>query len=193
MSRLWTFAGVLTMMGCTIHSRKDLQDIETQLKHAISENETCLAWLKESDVYHRLDRTFILHGDDSYAATKTVIERNASDNEKMDLLRLNNLAAVCRKHNLENFGQVHPDFIALLAKWYAEDDALLVELLRDRLTIGHANQIVYARLITRLALLILCVIVRTVSSAATLTGSIVRATDGGYHRHLLPFRRVGKK
>lgn len=136
-------------MGCTLQVKKELQQIETQLKYATSENATCQAWLKESDVYQRLNKSFIVYGDDWEAANKIIIERYPYDSEKADLLRLNNLAAVCRKNNLENFGRIHPDFVALLAQWYAEDDALLVELLRDRLTIGHANKIVYIRLSAR--------------------------------------------
>jgi hypothetical protein len=148
-SRLWTFACVLALMGCTLQAKKELQQIETQLKYATSENATCQAWLKESDVYQRLNKNFILHGDDSEAANKIIIERYPYDSEKANLLRLNNLAAVCRKNNLENFGHIHPDFVVLLAQWYAEDDALLVELLKDRLTIGHANKIANMRLSAR--------------------------------------------
>lgn len=148
-SRFWSFASVLALMGCTMQAKNELQDIETQLKYATSENATCQAWLRESDVYQRLNKNFIVHGDDSEAANKIIIERYPYNSEKADLLRLNNLAAVCRKNNLENFGHIHPDFVALLAQWYAEDDALLVELLRDRLTIGHANKIAYIRLSAR--------------------------------------------
>ena len=144
-SRFWTFASVLALVGCTLQPQKEVQHIESQLKYATSENATCQAWLKESDVYQRLNKTFIVHGDDSEAANKIIIDRYPYDSEKADLLDLNNLAAVCRKNDLENFGHIHPDFVTLLAQWYAEDDALLVELLRDRLTIGQANKIVYTR------------------------------------------------
>jgi len=148
-SRFWISAYVLALMSCTLHAKKDVQQIETQLKSATSENAACQAWLKESDVYQRLNKLFIMHRDDSQAANKIIIERYPADSEKVDLLRLNNLATVCRKSNLENFGRIHPDFVSLLAQWYAEDDALLVELLRGRLTIGHANKVVDTRLSAR--------------------------------------------
>ncbi len=148
-ARFWTFACALALMGCTLHARKEVQHIESELKYATSENATCQAWLKTSDVYQRLNKNFIVDGDDSEAADKILIDRYPYDGEKVDLLRLNNLAAVCRKNNLENFGRIHPNFVSLLAQWYAQDDALLGELLRDRLTIGHANKIVYMRLSAR--------------------------------------------
>jgi hypothetical protein len=148
-ARFWTFACALALMGCTLQARKEVQHIESELKYATSENATCQAWLKQSDVYQRLNKSFILQENDSEAANKILIERYPYDSEKAELLRLNNLAAGCRKNNLENFGHIHPEFVALLAKWYAEDDALLVELLGERLTIGHANKIVSTRLSAR--------------------------------------------
>lgn len=148
-SRVWAVVCVLVMTACSMQPRKDPQHIEAQLNFATSENAICQAWLKQSDVYQRLNKTFILHDDHSDAENKMAMDRNASDAEKADLLRLNNLAAVCRKSNLENFGRIHPEFVALLAAWYAQDDALLVELLEDRLSIGRANQIVHTRLSAR--------------------------------------------
>ena len=148
-ARFWTFACVLALMGCTLHARKDVQHIESQLKYATSENATCQAWLKTSTVYQRLNKNFIVAGDDTEAADKILIERFPYEGEKADLLRLNNLAAVCRKNNLENFGRIHANFVSLLAQWYAQDDALLGELLSDKLTIGHANRLVYMRLSAR--------------------------------------------
>ena len=148
-SRFWTIASMLAVMGCTPQAQREVQHIETELKYATTENASCQAWLKQTDVYQHLNKSFILQENDSEAANKVLIERYPYDSEKAELLRLNNLAAGCRKNNLENFGQIHPEFVALLAKWYAEDDALLVELLRDRLTIGHANEIVSTRLAAR--------------------------------------------
>jgi hypothetical protein len=88
-----------------------------------------------------LEKILILNEDDSDTARKRTMERNATASEKEDVVRLNTLAAVCRKNNLENFGRVHPDFVALLAKWYADDDELTLELLKDEVTIGEANAI----------------------------------------------------
>jgi len=139
--RLGIFAAVLAVMGCAPHAQKQVRHIETQLKHAISQNEHCQAWLKQSDVYERLEKIFILNEDDSDKARKLLVERNAVESEKQDLVRLNNLAAVCRKNNLQNFGRVHPDFVALLAQWYAQDDELMLELLKDEISIGKANEI----------------------------------------------------
>jgi len=148
-SRLWGFALALALAGCAVNARKDTEEVEAQLKYAASENAVCRAWLRESDVYRRANETFVLDEDQVNTERKMALDRNASDNEKVDLLRLNNLAAVCRKKNLENFGRVHPEFVALIATWYAEDDALLAELLGDRVTIGEANRIVQTRLSAR--------------------------------------------
>lgn len=150
-SRVWALVCVLAVTACSMPARKDPQHIEAELKYATSETANCQAWLRQSEVYRRLENRFILHDDDGDAENKMGTDRNASDTEKADLLRLNNLVAVCRKSNLENFGRVHPDFVALLAAWYAQDDALLLELLEDRLSIGRANQIVHTRLSARQA------------------------------------------
>lgn len=148
-SRLGTFAGVLALTGCAIHGQKQARHIEGQLKYAISQNELCQAWLEQSDVYQRLETILILSEDDSHPAKKLLIERNAAESEKDDLVRLNNLAAVCRKNNLEYFGRVHDDFVALLATWYAENDELILDLLKDEITIGKANEIANQRIAER--------------------------------------------
>ena len=148
-SGLGTCAVVLALLGCGIQSQKRAQHIESQLKYAISENETCQAWLRKSDVYKRLDKILVLREDDSDVSRKIRIDRNAEVSEKEDLLRLNNLAAVCRKNNLENFGRVHPEFAALLAGWYAESDEALLELLKEEVTIGEANELANKRMAER--------------------------------------------
>lgn len=150
-SRLCSTAVALTVLGCAIPGARDTRHIEAELKYASSESAVCQGWLRQSDVYRHLSNTFILHGDQSDAENRMAIERNASDSEKADLLKLHDRAAVCRRNNLENFGRVHPDFVALLAAWYSEDDALLVELLADRVSVGQANRVVHARLSARQA------------------------------------------
>ena len=177
-SRCWAIASVLAVMGCTLQAQREVQHIETQLKYATGENATCQAWLKQSDVYQRLNKSFILQENDSEAANKIRIERYPYDSEKAELLRLNNLVAECRKNNLENFGRIHPEFVALLAKWYAADDALLVELLRERLTIGHANKIVSMRLSARR------------SESKTVGGTITQQLETSYRSGMADRRRA---
>lgn len=149
LSRACTLTLALALVGCASEGQKPPRQTENRLKYAIGQNERCQKWLRAHDVFQRLEDIFILNPDDIHAADKVLIQRTATDGEKQDLLRSHNLQAVCRKDNLENFGDLHPDFAALLAKWYAEDDRLLLELLNDRVAVGEANAITRKRMAQR--------------------------------------------
>jgi hypothetical protein len=137
-SRLLTLALVASLMGCAAQTEPDQRGVEARLRDALNQNARCEAWLQNKEVYQRL--TSIMAFEVSGAETKLHIDRHARDEEKRDLLTLNNLTAECRKRNLENFGDLHPEFVTLAARWFAQDDAVLLQLLRDEITLGQANR-----------------------------------------------------
>ena len=143
--RFGLIAVLLSLTGCATQAQKQSKTMETQWEHAASEQKLCKAELERSDAHQRIKDILILKPNDPNAVTKMTIERYATKQEKENLLAWNQHKSTCNKQFIENLGDVHLEFAMLAAKWSAEDDALLVHILKDKLTLGGANEVRHTR------------------------------------------------
>ena len=131
--------------ACATQAQQQYKAMEAQLSHTIEGSKKCGADLQNEDAYQRSAQIFILGANDPDAVKKMTIERFATQSEKNDLMHLTSLQSSCRKMNLDNIGNVHSDFVTLLAGWYAENDEIIVNIVRDNMTIADANEVLNKR------------------------------------------------
>jgi hypothetical protein len=137
------------LTGCATQAQKQHQQMQTQLQYTLSENKRCQAEMKKEEAHQRVEATLISGENDPNAIKKMLINRVATQAEKEDLMVVYDRLAVCRKNTLNNLGSVHPDFVALLARWYSENDETLVMILKEEVTIGAANEVLNKRFAKR--------------------------------------------
>jgi hypothetical protein len=128
------------LTACATQAQKQAQNLVNQLKYAQTEALTCTATIEKSDVYKRADQFLIMKPNDPDAIKKMTIDRFATDSEKDDLLQVHSLASVCRKQMLENLEKAHPDYAALMASFAAQNDEILVHIMKSEITLGKANE-----------------------------------------------------
>lgn len=127
-------------------AQKQAQQMKTTIGQVINNVQICYSARKKDDAYQRINQIYILDENDPNALRKMMIDRYASEEEKEDFLKLQVLHDPCRRVALKGFGKVHPEMATLIASFYAENDELRAKLLKDKLTIGEANEIINNRI-----------------------------------------------
>jgi len=133
---------VFLLAGCATQAQIQYKQMSSNMDKTRNESDTCYYKAEASDAYQKINRIYILDENDPKALKKMMINRYASKEEKEGFLELNAIITPCRGIALQGLSKVHPDFVTLYSKWYAENDGLIVQVLKGKITIGEANEIV---------------------------------------------------
>ena len=142
-------AAILAAAGCATQAQREYVRMQQAAQTANANLKACVDGVHGSDVYARLNKVLILNENDPQAPEKMSIDRVATDAEKKDVLALHALMQKCRARALQDFGAIHPAYVALLAKWFSENDEEAAPLLQGKQTFGQINTITNRRLPVR--------------------------------------------
>lgn len=131
----------LTLSGCATQAQMQYQQMLTQSQHAQKVYVDCQKGAQGTETWARLNSTFVLEANDTNAIRKMAIGRSATAEEKADLMEYRTKLQPCRQQALEGFGMVHPLYVSMLARWFSENDDLLLKLIKDEITVGEANRL----------------------------------------------------
>lgn len=131
----------LTLAGCATQAQIQYQHMLTQSQNTQEAFTACQKGVQSTEIWARLNRVFIIEANDPNAIRKMGIDRNATEQEKADLLEYRTSMQPCRQRALEGFSKVHQLYVSMLASWFAENDEHLLKLVKDEITVGEANRI----------------------------------------------------
>ena len=137
---LGLYLACLIVAGCATHAQRQYQQLETQYRAAFSSMNSCFETLRETSVMQRLNEIFIVDTNDPRTVEKLALRSHVTEQEAQDIVKFSVMRRPCYKIALEEFGQVHPEYVASLATVFAEADADLAKAINNELTIGEINQ-----------------------------------------------------
>jgi hypothetical protein len=140
----------LPLVACATPAERQLQKITTASEQLWIEYHSCMTNIERTAAYQRLDRAFILKGNDPRSIEKMGIDRFARDQEKADLLENKKTASRCNQYLFNGFAEVNPGFTVLMARFTSEDDELVLRTIQDEVTVGARNLIAHQRFAQRL-------------------------------------------
>lgn len=134
------YLACIILAGCATQAQRQYQQLEMQYLAAFHSMNSCFKPLMETPIVERLRKRFLLDMNDSRIVEKLASKAHVTQQEAEDLFELSVLRKPCHKFAVEEFGKVHPEYVASLAKLFAEADADLAKAINGELTIGDVNQ-----------------------------------------------------
>ncbi len=135
--------------GCASYqptqAEREAEAFVAQHDRAVAEAETCLrearAAFQRTPAGRRL-KAIIISAEvrDPQLIEKMAIDRSAIRQEKQDLLDSRANYAPCNEAGLRAFTALHPAYGSLYAELLVDNDELLVQVLKDEITIGDLNR-----------------------------------------------------
>jgi len=132
---------VLTVLaGCATQAQQKYKQLEMQYISAFRSMNSCVQPLMEAPVVRRLNERFLFDTNDPRSVEKLALKTQVTEQEAKDLTDFSVLIKPCDKLAIEDFSKIHPEYVASLAKMFAEADADLAKAINKELTIGDINQ-----------------------------------------------------
>ncbi len=125
--------------GCATQAQRQFQQMQEQGVATFRIVSACKAQVDATDVGRRIKQIFIVDENDPLAIEKMLINRISSESENKDIIDYRTMFQPCRTQAIEGFGKVHPLFVNLFAKWYSENDEMLLKIIKGEITVGDAN------------------------------------------------------
>jgi hypothetical protein len=125
--------------GCATQAQIQLQQMQQQTDEVDIRANACFQQARASDVGQRLLQILVGDESDTPALQKALINRVASEREKNDLIDFRTMQQPCRTQIIEGFSKVHPLLVNVWAKIFAENDEMVLKILKGEITIGDAN------------------------------------------------------
>src|SRR5437016_12202964 len=125
--------------GCATQAQLKLQHMHQQATENAKSVAACIERVRASDVGQRLQRILIMGENDSVRFEKMTIDRLASEAERKDFLDYQAITLPCRTQLIEGSSKVHPIYVNLWAKIFAENDEMALKLIKGDITIGAFN------------------------------------------------------
>jgi hypothetical protein len=129
----------LLIHGCATRAQMQSQRLQQQANETAKIAKACGEQAKASDVGKRLQRILIMSENDPAAFEKMMIDRVAAESERRDFIDYHNIIQPCRTQIIEGYSKVHPLFVNLFAKSFAENDEMALKMLKGDITLGDAN------------------------------------------------------
>ena len=139
------YLACIIFAGCATQAQRQYQQLERQYLAAHRAMTSCSQPLMETSVVHRLREKFLLDMNDPRIVEKLALKTQVTQQEARDLIDFSVLRKPCHKLAIEEFGKIHPEYVASLARIFAEADADLAKAINKELTIGDVNQRVIDR------------------------------------------------
>lgn len=132
---------VLTVLtGCATQAQQKYRQLEMQYLSALRSMNSCVQPVMETSVVRRLSERFLFDGNDPRTVEKFTLKTFVTEQEAKDLMDFSVLIKPCDKLAIEDFSKIHPEYVASLARMFAEADADLAKAINKELTIGDVNQ-----------------------------------------------------
>jgi len=120
--------------------------IYTQAESTEEAFKKCIAPIKSSPSYRRLEKRFVMDPDDDpRLLEKMSITEYATEQEIKDIRELSAMGKPCENQALGGYRQVHPELGTMTANLLKEDYLDRAKLINKELTVGEANQRTLAR------------------------------------------------
>ena len=138
--KLSPFFLVCVLVGCTTQAQRQYQQMEIGYQSALRSMNDCLLRLLETSAADKLKERFVLEANDARTVEKLATKAHVTADESQAIIDISVLRKPCHKIAIEEFGKVHPAYVASLARLFAEADADLAKAINRELTIGELNQ-----------------------------------------------------
>lgn len=134
------YLACIILTGCATRAQWQYQQLEIQYLTALRSMDSCLRPLMETPVVHRLKERFLLDIYDPRIVEKLALKTQVTEQEAQDIVDFSALRKPCHRLAIEEFGKIHPEYVASLARIFAEADADLAKAINKELTAGDLNQ-----------------------------------------------------
>lgn len=140
MKVLVVYVASIILAGCATHAQRQYQELEKQFLVALASMNTCSQPLLQTPVFQRLRERFVIDINDPRTVQKSALRDYVTEQEAQDILELSVLRKPCHKVALEESSKVHPEYVASLARMFAEADGDLAKAINKELTVGDVNR-----------------------------------------------------
>lgn len=130
----------LIAASCATQAQRQFQEMNMRAEEAFKANEACYDAAEATPAGQRTTEFLITKANDPEAIQKMAINRYVTDEEKQVIIDYRNSVQPCRSEMIEAFSKIHPDFVNLLAKWYAKNDEDILRIVEGEVTIGESNK-----------------------------------------------------
>jgi hypothetical protein len=138
--RVYVFTLIsLVLAGCATQAQRQFEQVQVQYQSALRTLGSCDP-LDKSQALSRLKERFIMEADDVRVVEKLSLKAHVTEQEAKDLVDISILRKPCNKLAIEAFSNVHPAYVASLARIFSDADADLAKAINKDLTIGEVNQ-----------------------------------------------------
>lgn len=134
------YLACILLAGCATRAQWQYQQLEIQYLTALRFMDDCLRPLMETSVVNRLRERFLLDIYDPRIVEKLALKTQITQQEAQDIVDFSALRKPCHKLAIEEFGKIHPEYVASLARIFAEADADLAKAINKELTVGDLNK-----------------------------------------------------
>lgn len=128
------------LAGCATQAQQKYKQLEMQIGSAFRSMNGCYQHVMETPTVHRLSEILSFDVNDPRTVEKLALKRFVTEQEAKDIIDFSVLRKPCNKLAIEKFSEIHPEYVASLAKMFSEADADLAKAINKELTIGDVNQ-----------------------------------------------------